>query len=200
MKISFIRHGRLDCTIEPMTVTSFHEWIKGYDLHTITEKQPIPLETREAVEVAKLIVTSDQKCAVQSAAELMDSLSFIQNSLFREAAVPASFYAPKWLKCKLNVWMCIGRALWILGYHKNVESYKEVRERARQAAYVLHRYALVHGSIALVGHNYFNSMIGTELRAMGWSSSPILHRKPWGCTTYTFHEAMDGNILNTNLT
>ncbi|CEY39953.1 Uncharacterised protein [Streptococcus pneumoniae] len=28
MKISFIRHGRLDCTIEPMTVTSFHEWIK----------------------------------------------------------------------------------------------------------------------------------------------------------------------------
>jgi len=200
MKISFIRHGRLDCTIEPMTVTSFHEWIKGYDLHTITEKQPIPLETREAVEVAKLIVTSDQKCAVQSAAELMDSLSFIQNSLFREAAVPASFYAPKWLKCKLNVWMCIGRALWILGYHKNVESYKEVRERARKAAYVLHRYALVHGSIALVGHNYFNSMIGTELRAMGWSGSPILHRKPWGCTTYTFHEAMDGNILNTNLT
>ncbi|MCS6590954.1 histidine phosphatase family protein [Bacillus cereus] len=200
MKISFIRHGRLDCTIEPMTVTSFHEWIKGYDLHTITEKQPIPLETREAVEVAKLIVTSDQKCAVQSAAELMDSLSFIQNSLFREAAVPASFYAPKWLKCKLNVWMCIGRALWILGYHKNVESYKEVRERASQAAYVLHRYALVHGSIALVGHNYFNSMIGTELRAMGWSGSPILHRKPWGCTTYTFHEAMDGNILNTNLT
>lgn len=200
MKISFIRHGRLDCTIEPMTVTSFHEWIKGYDLHTITEKQPIPLETREAIEVAKLIVTSDQKCAVQSAAELMDSLCFIQNSLFREAAVPASFYAPKWLKCKLNVWMCIGRALWILGYHKNVESYKEVRERARQAAYVLHRYALVHGSIALVGHNYFNSMIGTELRAIGWSGSPILHRKPWGCTTYTFHEAMDGNILNTNLT
>ncbi|MDA2381363.1 histidine phosphatase family protein [Bacillus cereus] len=200
MKISFIRHGRLDCTIEPMTVTSFHEWMKGYDLHTITEKQPIPLETREAVEVAKLILTSNQKCAVQSTAELMDSLSFIQNSLFREAAVPATFYAPKCLKCKLNVWMCIGRALWILGYHKNVESYKEVRERARQAAYVLHRYALVHGSIALVGHNYFNSMIGTELRAMGWSGSPILHRKPWGCTTYTFHEAMDGNILNTNLT
>ncbi|OUB83820.1 histidine phosphatase family protein [Bacillus thuringiensis serovar medellin] len=200
MKISFIRHGRLDCTIEPMTVTSFQEWMKGYDLHTVIEKQPIPLETREAVEVAKLIVTSDQKCAVQSAAELMDSLSFIQNSLFREAAVPASFYAPKWLKCKLNVWICIGRALWILGYHKDIESYKEVRERARQAAYVLHRYALVHGSIALVGHNYVNVMIGAELRAMGWSGSPILHREPWGCTTYTFQEAMDGNILNTNLT
>ncbi len=48
MKISFIRHGRLERTIEPMTVTSFHEWMKGYDLHTtITEKASIPLETRK---------------------------------------------------------------------------------------------------------------------------------------------------------
>ena len=37
MKISFIRHGRLDRTIEPMTVTSFREWMKGYDLHTIAK-------------------------------------------------------------------------------------------------------------------------------------------------------------------
>ncbi|PHD60341.1 histidine phosphatase family protein [Bacillus wiedmannii] len=200
MKISFIRHGRLDRTIERMTVTSFREWMKGYDLHAITEKAPIPMETMEAIEAAKLIVTSDQRCAIQSAAELMNSLSFMQNSLFREAEISTNFYAPTWLKCKPNVWMFIGRTLWILGYHKGVESYKEVRERARQAAYLLHRYALVHGSIALVGHNYINAMVGAELRAMGWSGSPILHRKPWGCTTYTFREAMDGNILNTKLT
>ncbi|MES5942910.1 MULTISPECIES: histidine phosphatase family protein [unclassified Bacillus cereus group] len=200
MKISFIPHGRLDRTIERMTVTSFHEWMKGYDLHAITEKVPIPMETMEAIEAAKLIVTSDQRCAIQSAAELMNSLSFMQNSLFREAEISTNFYAPTWLKCKPNVWMFIGRTLWILGYHKGVESYKEVRERARQAAYLLHRYALVHGSIALVGHNYINAMVGAELRAMGWSGAPILHRKPWGCTTYTFHEAMDGNVLNTKLT
>ncbi|PES93336.1 histidine phosphatase family protein [Bacillus cereus] len=200
MRISFIRHGRLDGTMEPMTVTSFHEWMKRYDLQTIATKAPIPMETIEAMEAAKLVVTSDQRRAVQSAAELTDSLSFVQNSLFREAEVPTSFHAPKWLKCKPNVWMLIGRTLWILGYRKDVESYKEVRERARQAAHILHRYALVHGRIALVGHNYFNAMIGTELRAMGWSGSPILHRKPWGCTTYTFHEAMNGNVLNTNLT
>lgn len=124
----------------------------------------------------------------------------MQNPLFREAEVPTSFYAPKWLKCKPNVWMFIGRTRWIVGYSKDVESYREVRERARQAANMLHRYALVHGRIALVGHSYFNPMIGTELRAMGWSGSPIFHRKPWGCTTYTFHEAMDGNVLNTKLT
>ncbi|QWH59936.1 histidine phosphatase family protein [Bacillus mycoides] len=199
MRISFIRHGRLDSTIEPMTIISFREWMKQYDLGTTVKETPIPIETIEAIESAKLVVTSDQRRAVQSAAELLDSLSFVQNPLFREAEVPTSFYAPKWLKCKPNVWMFIGRTRWIVGYSKEVESYKEVRERARQAANMLHRYALVHGDIALVGHSYFNVMIGTELRAMGWSGSPIFHRKPWGCTTYTFHEAMDGNVLNTKL-
>ena len=200
MKISFIRHGCLGRIREPMTINSFHEWMKQYDSESMIQKAKMPIETIEAIEAAKFVLTSDQRRAVQSAAELTDSLSFMQNSLFREAEVPSYFFAPKWLKCTIKVWMFIGRTLWILGYHKDVESYKEVRERVRQAAYLLHRYALVHGSIALVGHKYFNSMIGTELRAMGWSGSPILHRKPWGCTTYTFHEAMDGNILNTNLT
>ncbi|MGH0483534.1 histidine phosphatase family protein [Bacillus mycoides] len=199
MRISFIRHGRLDSTIEPMTIILFREWMKQYDLGTTVKETPIPIETIEAIESAKLVVTSDQRRAVQSAAELLDSLSFVQNPLFREAEVPTSFYAPKWLKCKPNVWMFIGRTRWIVGYSKEVESYKEVRERTRQAANMLHRYALVHGHIALVGHSYFNAMIGTELRAMGWSGSPIFHRKPWGCTTYTFHEAMDGNVLNTKL-
>ncbi|MBS9801443.1 histidine phosphatase family protein [Bacillus cereus] len=200
MRISFIRHGCLDSIKEPMTITSFHEWMKQYDLEQMIQETKIPIEAIEAIEAAKWIVTSNQRCAVQSAAKLTDSLSFVQNPLFKEAKVPTRFYAPKWLKCNHNVWMFIGRTLWILGYHKDVESYKEVRERAGQAAHLLHDYALVHGCIALVGHNYFNAMIGTELRAMGWSGSPVLHRKPWGCTTYTFHEAMDGNILNTNLT
>ncbi|HDR7792314.1 TPA: histidine phosphatase family protein [Bacillus luti] len=200
MRISFIRHGCLERTMEPMTVTSFHEWMKGYDSYAVAKKAPIPIETIEAMESAKLVLTSDQMRAVQSTAELMNSLSFMQNPLFREAEVPSSFFSPKWLKCKPKVWMSIGRTLWMLGYHKDVESYKEVRERARQAANVLHRSALVHGHIALVGHSYFNVMIGAELRAIGWSGSPIFHRKPWGCTTYTFHEAMDGNVLNTNLT
>lgn len=200
MRISFIRHGRLDSAIEPMTIISFREWMKQYDLGTTVKEAHIPIETIEAITTAKLVVTSDQRRAVQSAAELTDSLSFVQNPLFREAEVPTGFYAPKWLKCKPNVWMFIGRTLWIAAYSKDVESYKEVRERARQAANMLHRYALVHGHITLVGHSYFNVMIGTELRAMGWSGSPIFHRKPWGCTTYTFREAMDGNVLNTNLT
>ncbi|MFJ8527266.1 histidine phosphatase family protein [Bacillus sp. NPDC094106] len=200
MRISFIRHGRLNSVTKPMTVTSFHEWMDRYDLDHMIKETKIPLETVEAIESAKLIVTSDQKRAVQSAAELTDSLSFIQSALFREAEVPSGFFAPKWVKCKPEVWTVIGRTLWIVGYSKDVESYRKALERAKQAADTLIGYALVHGRITLVGHSYFNTMIGAELRARGWSGPPIFHRKPWGCTEYTFHEAMNGTALNTNLT
>ncbi|MEN1935574.1 histidine phosphatase family protein [Paenibacillus sp. 102] len=200
MRISFIRHGRLNNVTESMTVVSFREWMERYDLDGMEKSTDIPIKTVEAIESAKLIVTSDQKRAVQSAAELTNSLSFIQSSLFREAEVPSSFFVPKWVKCKLEVWTFIGRALWIVGYSKGVESYHEAQGRAKQAADTLVGYALVHGHIVLIGHSYFNTMIGTELRARGWSGPPIFHRKPWSCTAYTFHEAMNGNILNTNLT
>lgn len=200
MRISFIRHGRLNNVTESMTVSSFHKWMERYDLDGIEKSMDIPIMTVEVIESAKLIVTSDQKRAVQSAAELTNSLSFIQSSLFREAEVPSSFFVPKWVKCKPEVWTFIGRTLWMIGYSKGVESYREVQGRAKQAADILVGYALVHGQIALIGHSYFNTMIGAELRARGWSGPPIFHGKPWSCTEYTFHEAMNGNILNTNLT
>lgn len=38
MRISFIRHGRLESTIEPMTIISFREWMKQYDLGTTVKK------------------------------------------------------------------------------------------------------------------------------------------------------------------
>ncbi|WP_459500954.1 histidine phosphatase family protein [Bacillus sp. C1] len=200
MRISFIRHGRLRNVTESMTVSSFHKWIEEYDVASMEKRTDIPIETIEAIESAKLIVTSDQTRAVQSAAKLMGSLSFIQSALFREAEVPSSFYVPPWVKCRPEVWTFIGRTLWVVGYSKGVESCREAQGRAKQATDMLVGYACVHGHIALIGHSYFNTMIGAELRARGWSGPPIFHRKPWSCTEYTFHEAMNGNILNTNLT
>ena len=82
MRISFIRHGRLDSTIEPMTIISFREWMKQYDLGTTVKEIPIPIETIEMIESANLIVTSDQRRAARSTAELTDSLSFVQRSSF----------------------------------------------------------------------------------------------------------------------
>ena len=200
MRISFIRHGHLNSVTEYMTVASFREWMERYDSSGMIQGADIPIETIEAIESAKLIVTSDQKRAVQSAAELTKSLFFIQSPLFREVEVPSRFSVPKWIKCKPKVWTLIGRTLWTVGYSAGVESYQEAQERAKQAADTLVGYALVHGHVALVGHGYFNTMTGTELRARGWSGPLIFHRKPWGCTTYTFHEAMNGSVWNTNLT
>lgn len=84
MKISFIRHGCLSRIREPMTINSFHEWMKQYDSESMIQKAKMPIETIEAIEAAKFVLTSDQRRAVQSAAELTDSLSFMQNSLLEK--------------------------------------------------------------------------------------------------------------------
>ncbi|MDC2866092.1 histidine phosphatase family protein [Bacillus sp. BP-3] len=197
MQISFIRHGSSSVQKKAITVRGFQEWQQRYEHEDIMREMEIPIETMEVVESSKFIVSSDQKIAVQSAAMLTSNVMFIQNSLFREAAVPSILPVPNWIKCKPDVWMFLGRAFWMIGYSRDVESYLEVQRRAKQAADVLVGYANVYQRVTLVGHSYFNKMIGKELCARGWRGPLLLRNNPWGCTIYTFHEVLEGNVFIT---
>lgn len=200
MQISFIRSGQLDMQNETMTITEFQTWMEAYGNIDIIKGDMIPRETIKVIQGAKLVVSSDSKQAVQSAVKLTESLSFIQSSLFREAVIPSHFPVPKWLKCRHNTWVIFGRVLWVMGYSKGVESYGEAKLRAKQAADTLIGYATVFQRIVLVGHGYFNMLIGLELRARGWNGLPTFQVKPWGCTVYTFHKAIEGDMLKATFT
>ena len=197
MQISFIRHGSSSVQGKAITMQGFQEWQQRYEHEGIVGEIEIPIKTIEVVESSKFIVSSDQKIAVQSATMLTSNVMFIQNSLFREAAVPSSLPVPSWIKCKPKVWIFLGRALWAVGYSKDVESYIEVERRAKQAAEMLVGYANVYQRVSLIGHSYFNTMIGKELRTRGWHGPLQFHNEPWGCTTYTFHEVTEGNAFVT---
>ncbi|ENQ3104840.1 hypothetical protein SAMN04488168_10286 [Bacillus sp. 491mf] len=197
MQISFIRHGSSSVQKKAITMQEFQVWQQRYEHEGIVGEIEIPLETIEVVESSKFIVSSDQKIAVQSGAMLTSSVMFIQNALFREAAVPSSLPVPNWIKCKPEVWLFLGRAFWTVGYSKDVESYIEVQRRAKQAADMLVGYANVYQRISLIGHSYFNTMIGKELRTRGWRGPLQFHNEPFGCTIYTFHEVMEGNVFVT---
>lgn len=200
MQISFVRYGPLDAPNETMTVVQFQAWMETYDNIDIKKDDHIPEKTIEVVREAKLVVSSDSKQTVQSAIKLTDSLSFIQSPLFREAVVSSHLLAPNWLKHKWKTWIVLGRVLWVMGYSKGVESYEEAKLRAKQAADTLVGYAMVFQRIVLVGHSYFNMLIGLELRARGWSGPPTFQTKPWGSTVYTFHKAIEGDMLKATLT
>lgn len=197
MQISFISHGRSSVHKKAITVREFQEWLQRYEDEDIMRGTDIPSKTLEVIEASKFIVASDQKRAVQSATMLTNNITFIQNPLFREAAIPSILPVPRWMKYKPNVWMFLGRAFWMVGYSKNVESYLEVQKRAKQAADVLIGYANVYQRVALIGHSYFNTMIGKELRARGWHGPLLFQTQPWGCTIYTFHEVIEGNVFVT---
>lgn len=197
MQISFIRHGSSSVQKKAITAREFQGWQQGYENEDIMREMEIPIEAIEVVESSKFIVSSDQKIAVQSATMLTSNVMFIQNPLFREAAVPSLLPVPKWIKCKPEVWLFLGRAFWVAGYSKDVESYVEVQRRAKQAADVLIGYANVYQRVTIVGHSYFNTMIGKELRTLGWRGPLRFHNKPWGCTIYTFHEVFEGNAFAT---
>lgn len=200
MKISFIRYGPLDAANEAITATQFQQWLETYNDSNIKQTTYVPERTMQVIRNAKLVVSSDSKQTIQSAVKLTDSFSFIQSPLFREALIPSQLPAPKWFKCKRRAWITFGRTLWIMGHAKGVESYDEVKIRAKQAADTLIGYAMVFQHIVLVGHSYFNMLIGLELRARGWSGPPIFQAKPWGCTVYTFHKAIEGDMLKATFT
>ena len=72
------------------------------------------------------------------------------------------------LKLPPNYWAVIFRILWLLGYSKHSESYKEATLRASAAAAKLIELARQHGQMLFVGHGIFNRLVAKALRKQGW--------------------------------
>lgn len=106
----------------------------------------------------------------------------IVDQFFAEAELPSA----KWKLFKLppKYWGIIFRFLWILGYSKNVESFKSARYRASQAAYRLAELSEKYQQILLVGHGIMNRLIVRELMKNGWSCSKRPSSKYWGFGVY----------------
>jgi broad specificity phosphatase PhoE len=193
MQISFIRHGRSSHLHSRfMTAQEFQGWIQQYNEEGIIKEEEIPSETVQAVRTAKLVISSSARRAVQSAALLTGSLSFVQNPIFCEAELPVYLKMPKWMKLKPNVWTVLYRTAWLIGYNGDTESYEQAKFRAKQAADLLVGYAVFYQKVVLVGHGFMNDMIAKELRSRGWNGPAVTNHSHWGCTTYVYKKALEG--------
>ncbi|MFB3164549.1 hypothetical protein ABLO26_24620 [Neobacillus sp. 179-J 1A1 HS] len=72
---------------------------------------------------------------------------------------------------KLHTGSCgvILRCLWFIGYSSGCESLKDAKIRAEEASKFLVNCAMEHHHVVLVGHGFFNMLIGKELKRMGWN-------------------------------
>jgi len=195
VQISLITHGPVNTPSYFMSTKAFHLWLEQYKQAELISSSAFPAKTADIVRQAKRVVTSDAACAIQSAAALISSLSFVQNNLFREISISGRLPVVPWLKLKPSAWMMFSRTLWLAGYSDTAESYKQAEHRAQQAADLLIGYALCDHKIALIGHGFFNSMIAKELRKKGWTGPLWTDNRNWGCTTYRYHKIFAGKSI-----
>ncbi|WP_112179654.1 MULTISPECIES: phosphoglycerate mutase family protein [Paraliobacillus] len=186
MEISIIRHGKSQHTERhKLTCFEFKDWMRKYDSNGVFEKESYPSITLEKVNMANIVITSDLKRSIDSAALLTKTNENISYSLFRETELPAC--PPLLSKIKLNptIWAILLRVLWFSGYSKECESLKDANVRAEKATQKLIEYATKHDSVVLIGHGFFNRLIAKELKDQGWEGKRRTGLTHWNCTTYS---------------
>ena len=185
MKVTLIRHGKPTWRVSGwLSPFQFSEWIKMYDTSGVLESGTIPSETITEAMEANLIVTSGLKRAIHSASLLNSNCKTIPHPLFNEVELPVLLKRNCWLKLPVFIWLFVNRLVWFLGYAQDVESYREVRNRAKAAATQLIELAEEKGHIVVVGHGWFNRLIGRELQKSGFQSRKAPAWRYWEAVTY----------------
>lgn len=178
MNIILVRHGKpLFDERKWLKGSEFSLWVKLYDLSGVQEEDSYPIHR------SSLIVTSDFKRSIDSAQLLSPSAEVISDPLFREVGLPVMNSD---LRLSPRVWTVLLRLVWLSGYSRGCESYREAKRRAVAASAKLVEWARVHESIMLVGHGFFNMLIAKELLKSGWTGKRRASSKYWSSTVYVF--------------
>lgn len=112
------------------------------------------------------VFSSDTPRAAQSARAFFPDAEPCLDPVFREAQLPARLPCP--VDLRYSTTLVMARCLWLCGYAPETETLREAGRRAGQAAQMLDAAATDHGSVALVGHGFFNRLIGRSLAEGGW--------------------------------
>jgi broad specificity phosphatase PhoE len=183
LEINLIRHGKsLHIDDNWLTCTEFKGWIEKYDRSGVSKEKAYPHPTKEKMQEANIIITSDLTRSIESARYLNPSAELTSSSLFRETELPTFNHST--LKLNPNAWAVILRLLWFSGFSLNCESLTLAKKRAEKAASQLDAFAQVDKKVVLVGHGFFNLLIAKELQKIGWKGPKRTNSKHWSCTTY----------------
>lgn len=183
--IVLVRHGRSSLRV-PKRIASdtLRSTARRYNEAGIRSTPRPPARLRRQARTAGLIVCSDARRAIESAQALDSTREPLIDRLFREAGLPLDTWVP--LRLGFDTWVLIAGIAWFRGWSAGGESLAEARSRARVAVRRLIHLATRHGSVLLVGHGVFNTLIAAELQRRGWQG-PIWRpiASYWESATYT---------------
>lgn len=180
------RHGRpiLDRTAGPrLDWQQYEDWWSRYEQSSLVKDQNIPTELKSIVKDSDKVYSSIRARAKETADHATGGVQKDELDLFNEAPLPP----PRlWsLKFLPKTWNIIARTFWLFGYSRNVESVGEAWLRAEAAAQFLHEQA-DNGKVYLAAHGWFNRMLKTKLKKLGWKCEQDGGDDYWSFRVYTW--------------
>ena len=145
----------------------YREWWALYEAGGILEGQSPPSHLIDAAARAGVIYTSTRLRAKETARALAEGRDLTHEEVFVEAPLPPP-PCPDFIKLSPKAWGVISRISWWLGGHGGEETRQSAQKRAVQAARLLDEVAGRGEDVLVVAHGFFNTMIGLELRRLGW--------------------------------
>ncbi|OQX95828.1 hypothetical protein B6I21_03420 [candidate division KSB1 bacterium 4572_119] len=190
MKIVVIRHGKPNISIsKPVNSIEFGESVKAYNDAGIKKASKPPEDAVKEYNNCNKIICSDLPRSVESAKLLTPKKQIHQDSLFREVEMPHGTWRTP--RLRPESWLIIFRIFWIFGYSKNVESFKDAKQRAKRAAHNLVTFARKYESVGFVGHGALNGYIVRELKKQGWIGPGVLSNKYWSFGIYYLNKTKE---------
>jgi broad specificity phosphatase PhoE len=182
-RVILIRHGRPALPISPKAGhEGFRAYIGEYEEAGLDPASLPPAELADLVGGLDAVFTSDKTRAHESARVLAPAARVIADPLFMEAPLAAPRLPL--LRMRVPKWAVVARVLWYMGFHPGIEPWASARARARKAAAILIARAEADGTAVLVGHGYFNFLIGRVLRAKGFRQTGRHRARFWNAVIY----------------
>ena len=150
-----------------LTARQYADWWALYEEGGILPGQSPPDHLKAAAARAAIICASTRLRSVETARALIGSREFSQEALFIEAPLPPPPW-PGFVRLSPKTWGVVSRISWWFGGHAGQETRPQAQARARAAAHRLDALAARGGDVLVVAHGFFNTMIGIELRRLGW--------------------------------
>lgn len=180
------RHGRpaLDRSAGPkLSWQEYVDWWDRYERGSLAEDQAPPEKLKTQVKGVDLVLSSVRPRAIETATWATDGRVPDPNPVFNEAPLPPPrFKTRKYLP---KTWNILARTAWLRGHKLDGESVDEARDRAKQAAAVLHE-AAQEQSVYLAAHGWFNRMLRKPLKRLGWVCVYDGGDKYWSFRVYEY--------------